>query len=153
MGKRVRVDDVPTVEAPGQSGDQVSVRLRVPAELDSLGEVRETVRDVLERTDWDEERPAEVLLAVTEAVGNAIEHGSLPGKPVHVEITVTDGGASVRVTDEGRPGARLPSGDPVPPPAESTRGRGRVIMRALADRFEVTPAGAGTAVRLEFSSG
>ena len=129
------------------------MRLSVPAELESLPTVRGAVTSALERSRWSDERPGDVLLAVSEAVGNAIEHGSRPGEPVEVDITVTPADARVRVADRGRPGARAPDGDPVAPPPERMRGRGRLIMQALADRWETGRAGDGTEVVLHFSSG
>lgn len=126
--------------------------LSVPAENESLSEVRGAVASALERLSWRDGRPGDVVLAVHEAVGNAIEHGSRPGEPVDVDITVTRAAARVRVADRGRPGARPPEGDPVAPPPECMRGRGRVIMARLADRWEVARAGDGTEVVLHFSA-
>ncbi len=133
--------------------DSVRTCLSVPAELESLPTVRSAVTDALERQRWRDERPADVLLAVSEAVGNAIEHGSRPGEAVEVDITVTPADARVRVADAGRDGARLPDGVPTAPPPQSTRGRGRLIMQTLADRWETGRAGDGTEVVLHFSSG
>lgn len=141
----VRVDADPPQEA-------VRMCLSVPAELASLPRVRGAVTRALERSCWRDERPADVLLAVSEAVGNAIEHGSRPGEPVEVDITVTPDDALVRVADGGRSGERPPEGAPVAPPPESTRGRGRLIMERLADRWETARAGDGTEVVLHFSS-
>jgi anti-sigma regulatory factor (Ser/Thr protein kinase) len=135
--------------------EPVEVRLRFPAELESLPRVRGALSRALARSCWRDGRPDEVLLAVSEAVGNAIEHGSRPGGPVEVDITVTPADARVRVADGGRPGAALPASPASEPPPESLRGRGRVIMSRLADRFEVarTGAGTGTEVVLHFSAG
>jgi len=126
--------------------------LTVPAELESLPTVRGAVTSALERSRWSDERPWDVLLAVSEAVGNAIEHGSRPGDPVRVDIDVTPDDACVRVADGGRPGTRAPDGEPVAPAPECTRGRGRLIMQRLADRWETARAGEGTEVVLHFSS-
>jgi anti-sigma regulatory factor (Ser/Thr protein kinase) len=40
---------------------------------------------------------------------------------------------------------------PAPPPPSSDRGRGLIIMSALADRLELRRAGRGTEVRLQFA--
>lgn len=127
--------------------------MRVPAEPRSIPEVRSAVADALAARGWPDERPREVVLAVTEAVCNAVEHGSPPGGAVDVEMTVTADRAQVRVADAGHPSGRRPSGDPQMPPEGSLRGRGRIIMRELADRVDVRAAGSGTAVVLDFHRG
>jgi serine/threonine-protein kinase RsbW len=141
-----------TRPAGAPPAEPVEVRLSVPAQLESLPEVRGALSTALARSRWSDGRPAEVVLAVTEAVGNAIEHGSRPGEPVEVHIAVTPADARVRVADTGRAGAAIPSTPAVAPPDESLRGRGRLIMHRLADRLEVARAGAGTEVVLHFSS-
>ncbi|MDX6647846.1 MAG: Histidine kinaselike ATPase domain, partial [Miltoncostaeaceae bacterium] len=90
------------------------------------------------------------ILAAHEAVANAVEHGSTDGADVEVRFSVTRAQAAIWVIDGGRPGAALPLGAPAPPPPASSRGRGLMIMRALADRLETWPAGAGAAVLMEF---
>lgn len=149
---------VPTLEracrpnpVPG-AGDahRADLRMRVSAEPASIPRVRAAVDRALVDRGWPDEGPHDVALAVTEALCNAIEHGSPPGGPVDVEMTVTPERARVRVVDAGRPGTTPPSGEPTTPPAGSLRGRGRVIMRELADRVDVRSAGQGTAVLLDF---
>lgn len=124
--------------------------MRMPAEAASIPRVREAVDRVLAARGWPAEDSHDVLLAVTEAVGNAVEHGSPLGAPVDVEMACTARRAVVRVTDRGRPGARLPPGAPEPPADTDPRGRGRLIMRALADRVDEHPASGGTTVVLDF---
>ena len=127
--------------------------LRLTAEPAALREGRDAVRDALLRAGWAREGVELVVLAVDEALANAIEHGSVPGAPVEVGIAVAPGGASaeVRVTDRGRPGARAPRGVPAPPPPSSDHGRGLIIVGALADALEIRRAGRGTRLRLRFA--
>ena len=124
--------------------------LHVPADLTSLGPVRSAIGGALARRGWTGESAMSVLLAAHEAVANAVEHGSADGAEVEVRFTVTGAQAAIWVIDGGRPGAALPLGAPAPPPPASSRGRGLMIMRALADRLETWPAGAGAAVLMEF---
>jgi anti-sigma regulatory factor (Ser/Thr protein kinase) len=93
-----------------------------------------------------------MVLAASEAVTNAIEHGSADHASVVVELTVAIDRAHLSVTDAGRPGARCPLLDaaPTPPPPSSVRGRGLVIMFGLADGLDVEPVGSGTRVSMEF---
>jgi anti-sigma regulatory factor (Ser/Thr protein kinase) len=124
--------------------------LHVPAELTSLAPVRRALGSALARRGWTGERAMSVLLAAHEAVANAVEHGSSDGAEVEVRFSVTPAQAAVWVIDGGRPGAGLPPDGTTPPSAGSSRGRGLIIMRALADRLETWPAGRGAAVLMEF---
>lgn len=129
-----------------------AVPIHIPADLGSLAEAREAVRRTLRGAGWDEEGAELVVLAVCEAVTNAIEHGSVPGRPVEIRTAATAARAEIRVTDLGRPGASPPVAIPEPPPISSEHGRGLIIMAALADALEIRRAGRGTEVRLEFTS-
>jgi anti-sigma regulatory factor (Ser/Thr protein kinase) len=113
-----------------------------------------TVGAALRRAGWPPSARADAALAVDEAVQNAVEHGSLPRAPVQVRIEADPERARVVVTDRGRPGAATPEGPPRAPDVHDVRGRGRIIMRALADeaRWRSGP-GAGTRVELEFTRG
>jgi anti-sigma regulatory factor (Ser/Thr protein kinase) len=94
-----------------------------------------------------------VLIAATEAMANAVEHGSSPGAGIEVAVQVTARAARVRVLDAGRPGSRPPLGEPEAPPVTSPRGRGRLMMRALAEEMRVRRRGCGTEVLLVFDRG
>ena len=137
-------------EAGGPPPGTSRVRLRVPARASSLPGVRAVVAAELGRRRWDGEQRGDVLLALSEAVENAIEHGSAPDAPVEVELVASRDRARVRVADTGRPGARVPDQEPEPPEPQALRGRGRVIMRALADRVDVRHGEEGTVVVLDF---
>ena len=124
--------------------------LRVAAELASIAVIRAALSRALLRHGWDEDLHLLVLLAVGEAVANAIEHGSSADAAVEVALTVTPRWAAVQVVDEGRLGASVPLAEPVPPAAEQLRGRGRLLMNRLADVVRVRSDGHGTSVLLQF---
>ena len=65
---------------------------------------------------------------------------------------MSDARVAVRVRDRGRAGSRFTETAETPqmPPIRSTHGRGRPLMRAVADRFETRAIAPGTEVRLEF---
>ena len=129
----------------------MSARLRFPADLKSLADARDAVRRTLRREGWGGEGAEFAVLAVCEALANAIEHGSMPDDPIDVEIAATAAHAEIRVTDRGRPGAARPVGIPAPPPPSAEHGRGLLIMSELADALEIRRAGHGTEVRLAFT--
>ena len=124
---------------------------RVPAELDALAGVRDRLAAALAAERWSEDAASRVMTASTEAMANALEHGSGPGARVEMAFRVTCRAASVRVTDAGRAGRRaVPGDEPVAPPATCPYGRGRLLMRALADEVRIRRRGQGTEVRLGF---
>lgn len=124
--------------------------LRVFAELASLSVARAALSRALRREGWPDELHALVLLAVGEALANAVEHGSSAGAVIQVELTVDADHASVRVADEGRLGAAVPLTIPPLPPLASPRGRGLLLMLGLAEEVEVRSRGAGTSLLLRF---
>jgi anti-sigma regulatory factor (Ser/Thr protein kinase) len=128
----------------------VQSALRVPADLQVVGFVRSAFACVLAREDWPAESAGRVLLASTEALVNAIEHGSRAGASVEVALAVAADEAELRVVDEGVPGVPTPVCPTAPPPVTATRGRGLIIISRLADDFELRPAGTGTEASIRF---
>jgi anti-sigma regulatory factor (Ser/Thr protein kinase) len=124
--------------------------LRVPADLAVVTFVRSAIAAVLTREEWPADGAARMLLASTEAVTNAIEHGSPAGGAVEVELTVSSERAQVRVLDQGRPGIACPVIPDEAPPVTSPRGRGLLIISRLADDVDVRAAGLGTQVSAGF---
>jgi anti-sigma regulatory factor (Ser/Thr protein kinase) len=124
--------------------------LRVPADLAVVTFVRSALACVLAREEWPADGAGRVLLASTEAVTNAIEHGSPFGGAVEVDLTVTAERAEVRVVDQGRPGMPRPVLPADAPPPTSPRGRGLIIISRLADDFSLRPSGVGTEVAAGF---
>ena len=124
---------------------------RVPAELDALAGVRDRLAAALAAERWSDDAAIRVMTASTEALANALEHGSGPGARVEMAFRVTRRAAAVRVTDAGRLGspAELEHA-PEAPSEASTHGRGRLLMRALADEARIRRRGPGTEVRLGF---
>ncbi|HET6691380.1 MAG TPA: ATP-binding protein [Miltoncostaeaceae bacterium] len=124
--------------------------LRVPADLAVITFVRSAIAAVLAREEWPADGAARMLLASSEAVTNAIEHGSPLDGAVEVELIVTAHRAQVRVVDQGRPGAPCPVIPEVAPPPTQPRGRGLLIISRLADDVELRSAGVGTQISAGF---
>jgi len=88
------------------------------------------------------ERHDDLLLAVNEAMGNAIEHGSTDQPDVvQVEAGVRGAQLLISVTDSGRWQDR--------DAASADRGRGLLIMRRLVNKVEIGRGPRGTTVTLE----
>jgi stage II sporulation protein AB (anti-sigma F factor) len=86
----------------------------------------------------------QVKLAVSEAVTNAIQHGSdSPEAPVSITITPEPGALVFEVVDTGRFVPRVTRRGDMP---ES--GRGLEFMRLMMDQVDLHPGDEGTRLRL-----
>jgi len=117
--------------------------LHLPAAVTSIPRARHRLRSWLQAAAIDNDVAGDLLLAVGEAVTNAVEHAS-DDVAHHVELTITahlaDSLITITVGDTGRwrPASTAPS----------DRGRGIALMRALVDHLTVTPTSSGTTVTL-----
>ena len=114
---------------------------RLPAVPASVPQVRHGVRAALEPTGIEAKN---VELAVSEAVSNAVQHGYRDfSGAIDVELLLDDSVVEVVVRDQGV--------GPLPHPGSEGAGMGLVLMRSLADRFELEgEPGGGTTVRMRF---
>jgi len=120
-----------------QRGDLFEVRL--PAVSGSLAVLRRALRQWLPQNGANEDDVVEVLIAVGEAAGNAVEHAYGPGDAVFdVSGSIAGDVLSMTVRDYGS----------WRPPRGQNRGRGTLLMQQLMDEFEVQSTSEGTGVRL-----
>ena len=125
----------------------------IPADLASIAVVRAALQATLKERGWDPDSAQGVVLATSEAVANAVEHGSHAGELVEVVHQVSVSEATVRVLDSGGTHAWDHTVPSDAPSTNADRGRGLAIIRALAHRMEIRPAGHGTELRLDFVRG
>jgi anti-sigma regulatory factor (Ser/Thr protein kinase) len=121
------------------------VDLKVKPSKAQVVEVRDTARQLL--ADLPADLAQEVLLALDEAVANAIRYGSTGGQPIDVSIVVGEDWVELSVADRG-PTAHLPALPHEPPPLLATGGRGLWLILQLADEVRVERFGAGTRLAL-----
>jgi serine/threonine-protein kinase RsbW len=127
-------------------------RLNFPSTQENLLIVEKLIDDVCNKYQVDEDYYGNILIAVTEAVNNAINHGNKlnPDKNVDVDCSMNEGSLVFKITDEG-PGFdydTLP--DPTDPEnLEKLSGRGVFLMKSLAD--EVSFDDHGRIVELTFN--
>ena len=107
----------------------------------SLPELRRAVARTLGEADGD--LVADVLLALDEAVSNAVRHGSRGGEPVEVSVD-SDGEWVVMSVLDGGPTPRLPRLPAEPPPVLHTGGRGLWLILQLVDEVRLQRIEDGT---------
>lgn len=118
--------------------------LEIPAHSGQVSLVRHRMTTWLERAGLDADATANLVLAVSEAVSNAVEHayqGRMTGTVRVAAETASDGTVWVTVADDGS--------WRVPPPTLSSRGRGLLLMRENVDQLIVDRAPTGTTVTLQ----
>jgi serine/threonine-protein kinase RsbW len=121
------------------------LNLTLPPTSSCLPDLRRAVARTLE--DVDEAAAADVLLALDEAVSNAIRHGSGAGAPVVVSVE-RDGDWVEMTVRDGGPTPRLPRLPAEPPPALQTGGRGLWLILQLVDEVRMQRVGQGTELTL-----
>ncbi len=119
----------------------------VPASLQNLAELRSRLRDWLAMIDIDPPRQHDILLAIGEAVTNAIEHASDcdPHRTVAVEAFVRGHNVAATISDSGRW-----SGDSSVSQRRFRRGRGLTLINGLADSVDTVRTRHGTQMTLCF---
>jgi len=118
-----------------------SQHLNFPSRSENISLVEKLIDDVCNEYKVNEDYYGNILVAVTEAVNNALYHGNRlnPDKLVDVkfEPTNSDSVLVFRVTDEGQ-GFNI---DDLPDPTnpenlEKISGRGVFLMKSLSDKIE-----------------
>jgi anti-sigma regulatory factor (Ser/Thr protein kinase) len=117
------------------------VNLTLPPTSSALPDLRRSVAQTL--GDLDQEVVADVLLALDEAVSNAIRHGSRGGEQVLVTVESDDEWVEMTVRDGG-PTPRLPRLPAEPPPVLQTGGRGLWLILQLVDEVRLQRIEDGT---------
>lgn len=113
--------------------------LKINSKSDNIRLVERLVDDVCHTYNVNEDSYGNILIAVTEAVNNAIHHGNQnnPDKFVQIAFETEDKQLIFNIKDEG-PGfdyQNLP--DPTDPTnVDKMHGRGVFLMKHLADKLE-----------------
>ena len=115
--------------------------MTLPPTSSSLPDLRRSVAGTLD--DLDESVVADVLLALDEAVSNAVRHGPRAGEPVMVTVESDGEWVEMTVRDWG-PTPRLPRLPAEPPPALQTGGRGLWLILQLVDEVRLQRIEDGT---------
>lgn len=109
------------------------------SDIKNLSVAESFVDEVCNTSQISEDNYGNVLIAVTEAVNNAIFHGNRNDieKQVHLSATIIDNELNITIKDNGVGFDYDNLPDPTAPEnIEKETGRGIFLMRSLADKVE-----------------
>ena len=112
--------------------------LQIVSQPESINLVEKLIDEIKTEYNIQEECYGNMLVAVTEAVNNAIQHGNKydPEKMVHIAYEIEPDQIAFTVTDEGQGFDYLNLPDPTDPEnIEKPTGRGVFLMKHLADQI------------------
>lgn len=135
-----------------KEGFTIIEELKLPSDFTSIAEVENLVDKVCLNLGVQEDAYGNVLIAVTEAVNNAIQHGNAENSNLFVDVAVGDNDSEFcfRVKDEGIGFDYHSLPDPTAPEnILKENGRGIYLMKNLADDLEFD--GTGNSVNIYFS--
>lgn len=135
-------------KTPEKSSYRNLLRMRIPCAGEPVFKARARLAKAVRRLGFRGETVDGILLAFTEAVTNAVIHGSAPGcRCVRTLVGVENGRLVIEVIDHGR--GFHPDAVELPPlDCMCEGGRGLFLMRALMDEVEWNPTSSGTVVRM-----
>lgn len=127
------------------------MKIKIPSIKENVGVVESFIDNVRDKLKINDNVYGNVLIAVTEAVNNAIVHGNKEKKRKKVEISLkhSKNKLSFIVSDEGVGFDEKKIPDPTNPKnVTNIKGRGVFLMKALSD--EIFFKNKGSLVRLVF---
>ena len=116
-----------------------TISIQVPSIMENIRMIESFIDNAKERFHLDDDIYGNIMIAVTEAVNNAIKHGnsSDKSKNVHLSLSLDDSMIKFVIKDEGNGFnyANLP--DPTAPEnLEKPGGRGIFLMKHLSDEVD-----------------
>ncbi len=128
--------------------------LRISSDSQNIKLVEQVIDDVCEEYKVNEDRYGNILIAVTEAVNNAIQHGNNndPKKNVIIKYNVEPNGITFSIADEGKGFDYKNLPDPTAPEnIDKINGRGIFLMKNLADALEFNQDGKEVHLKFNFN--
>lgn len=125
-----------------------------PSKIENISIAEKLIDEVSASNNLSSEVYGNILVAIIEAVNNAILHGNKldPSKTVHLSYNIENNVLSFTIRDEG--GGFDPALIPDPTTEENIEkphGRGIFLMRHLADEMIFNETGAGVELRFAIS--
>ena len=114
-------------------------KMKISSKSENMILVERMIEDVCDLFEVGEDNFGNILIAVTEAVNNAIQHGNKydPAKHIQISFKSSKNQISFVVQDEGSGFDFTKIPDPTSPEnIEKPHGRGIFLMNSLADKVE-----------------
>ena len=114
-------------------------KMKISSKSENMILVERMIEDVCDLFEVGEDNFGNILIAVTEAVNNAIQHGNKydPSKHIQISFKSSKNQISFVVQDEGSGFDFTKIPDPTSPEnIEKPHGRGIFLMNSLADKVE-----------------
>jgi serine/threonine-protein kinase RsbW len=121
-----------------------TISIQIPSIIENIRMIESFIDNAKERFHLDDDLYGNIMIAVTEAVNNAIKHGnsSNSAKNVFLSLTLKDNLLKFIVKDEGIGFDHSNLPDPTSPEnLEKPGGRGIFLMKHLSDEVEFTENG------------
>jgi serine/threonine-protein kinase RsbW len=128
-----------------------TISIQIPSIVENIRMIESFIDNAKERFHLDEDLYGNIMIAVTEAVNNAIKHGNAnnSSKNVFLSLTLNENLLKFIIKDEGTGFEYNNLPDPTSPEnLEKPGGRGIFLMKHLSDEVEFTEN--GKTVQLSF---
>jgi serine/threonine-protein kinase RsbW len=116
-----------------------TIKIQIPAISENIRMIESFIDNSKEKFQLDEDLYGNIMIAVTEAVNNAIKHGCRANseKSVSLTLTLTENAIKFKIEDEGVGFDYHNLPDPTAPEnLEKPSGRGIFLMKHLADEVD-----------------
>lgn len=121
-----------------------TISIQIPSIIDNIRMIESFIDNAKERFHLDEDIYGNIMIAVTEAVNNAIKHGnsSTSSKNVYLSLMLNENLLKFTIQDEGTGFNYHNLPDPTAPEnLEKPGGRGIFLMKHLSDQVEFKEGG------------
>ena len=124
----------------------------IPSDTKNIHKVEDHIKEVIDNLPLSDDVINSIMIAVTEAVNNAIIHGNKldKNKLVHIHSLIFDDYLEIRIKDEGQGFILSNIPNPLlPENLTKDSGRGIFIIRSLVDGFKINSLTDGTEVVID----
>jgi serine/threonine-protein kinase RsbW len=121
-----------------------SIRIEIPSLAENIRMIESFIDNAKEKYHLNDDIYGNIMIAVTEAVNNAIKHGNknISSKNVALGLTLKEGLIKFKIEDEGSGFDYHNLPDPTAPEnIEKPGGRGIFLMKHLSDEVDFTEGG------------